>query len=96
MVETPDGRTTIFARSFRRLGNAFICVLKNPVILVCERIFGALPLLMLLLIPEVTVAEDFDPFGIQLVRFESVRLVASVSHSVLELFAVELLAETVK
>lgn len=89
-METPDGRTTTLARSFRRLGNAFICVLKNPVILVCERIFGALPLLMLLLIPEVMVAEDFDPFGILLVRFES------VSHSVIELFAVEVFTETVK
>lgn len=96
LVAAPDGRTTIFARSFRRLGNAFIWVLKNPVIFVCERMFGALPLLMLLLIPEVTVAEDFDPFGILLVRFESVRLFASVSHSAIELFAVELLLERLR
>lgn len=48
LFATPDGRTTIFVRSFRRLGRAFICVLKNPVIFVCERIlFGALPLLIL-------------------------------------------------
>lgn len=57
----PVGRTTIFAAvwSFRRLGSAFTCVLKKPVILVCDRIFGVLPLLTL--IPEVMVAEDLDP-----------------------------------
>lgn len=67
-------------------------------IFVCERIFDALPLLkLLLLIPEVTVAEDFDPlpFGIQLVRFESVRLITSVSHSAIELFAVEFAVTTI-
>lgn len=52
-------------------------------ILVCDRIFGALPLLTLL-IPEVTVAEDLNPLLFCApVRFESLRfiVVASVSHS---------------
>lgn len=86
------GRTTIFVKSFRRLGNAFICVLKNPVIFVCERMFDALPLLILLLIPEVTVAEDFNPllFDMLPVRFES------VSYSDIVPFAVEFVAAIVK
>lgn len=85
----PVDRTTILVKSLRRLGNVFICVLKNPVILVCDRIFGALPLLTL--IPEVMVAEDLNPllFG-PLVRFESFRSVfaVSVSHSAVTLFTV--------
>lgn len=72
------GRTTIFVRSLRRLGSAFICVLKNPVILVCDRIFGALLPLLILFIPEFMVDEDLNPFGI---LFRFVLFIASVSFS---------------
>lgn len=70
------GRMAVFIKSFRRLGSAFICVLKNPVIFVCDRILSALPFVTQL-VPEIMVAGDLKPF----VRFESF-IVASHSDVV--------------
>lgn len=63
------GRITVFVKSFRRVGNAFICVLKKPVILVCDRILSALPP-VIQFVPDIIRPGDLNPL-LQLFRFES-------------------------